>query len=160
MSNGASAITARLVSLLAIPLALGIMTQALRLARSDLLFTQAETEVSFWGRDSYHPTPGTIEATGSSITQLVSLSPQHPDYLALQAAFHDWQAYWSEDFSASRKFSAAAVAAQHGALESRPAHRRDWLALSRYASRVPETKTMRIRALERAEQLSPPAIDH
>jgi hypothetical protein len=159
MRNGASAKAAKLVSLLAVPLALGIMTQALRLARSDLLFTQAETEVSFWGRDSYHPTPGTIEATGTVITKLVTLSPQHPDYLALQAAFHDWQAYWSKDFAATREFSARAVTEQYAALEERPAHRRSWLTLSRYASRVPETKTIRILSLEKGQKLSPSTLE-
>jgi hypothetical protein len=151
---------ARLFSLIAIPLALGIATQASWLARSDLLFTAAETEVSFWGRGSYHPTPGTIEATEARITNLLSLSPNHPDYLALQAALHDWLSYWSEDFEATRQFSADAVAAQLAALKSRPAHRRDWLTLSRYASRVPETRAMRRLALEKAKQLSSPMVNY
>ncbi len=63
----------------------------------DLAFTNAQTELSFWGSDSYQPEPETIKYTGQTIDALLQNAPGHPEYLGLQANYAAWQAYWVKE---------------------------------------------------------------
>jgi hypothetical protein len=131
------------------------VSQAVSLFKNDLLFTRIETEVSFWGRGDYQPEPSTILATAAALNTLVAAAPDEADYLALQASYFDWRAYWAEEFEVAGQFSQRAVDAQYLALEFRPAHRSGWAALLRYASRTADGKPTRSTAKARLSALEP-----
>ncbi len=105
--------------------------------QQNLLFTQAQTEVSFWGRGDYHPTPATINVTQQQLQSLLNHSPSHPDYLALQANAAIWLAYWSRQANSAGQLdnNQRAIASQQAALLSRPAHRSSWKKLADYVGR-------------------------
>lgn len=125
--------------------------------RQDLVFTSAQTELSFWGRDTYQPEPKTISHTGQAIGALLQDAPGHPEYLGLQANFAAWQAYWAKDPIERASFSLQAVQNQKAALQSRPAHRHSWAKMVEYASRTRGGGDMRDTAQARQEALRPPA---
>jgi hypothetical protein len=102
----------------------------------DLAFTNAQTELSFWGSDSYQPEPETIKYTGQTIDALLQHAPGHPEYLGLQANYAAWQAYWATGTMERASYNQQAVRSQYKALQSRPAHRHSWTKLVEYASRT------------------------
>jgi len=122
----------------------------------DLAYTRAETELSFWGRDNYQPTPPAILATGQTLRALVQRAPRHPDYLALQARYIAWQAYWSADVPASDALRRAAVTSQHRSLLSRPAYRLGWSIMVEYASNANSGEEVLSLAQQRLEALRSP----
>lgn len=124
------------VRMLAIPLlvaALVAAAQSASLIHNDLAFTRLETEVSFWGRDKYMPTPATREKTSSGIEALITEVPSHPNYLILQASQLAWEGYWEDNEALSKQ----ALKAQQKALEYRPAHGQAWVKMIEYLSLVP-----------------------
>ena len=117
-------------------LALAGVVLGVNLFRQNLLFIQAETEVSFWGRGTYRPTEKTIGNTNRSIEALLGHQPANPGYLALQASALVWQAYWAEQSDQQQGLGRRAIGVQQTALISRPAHRHSWTKLIEYAERT------------------------
>ena len=123
-------------------LALAGVVQGVNLFRQNLLFIEAETEVSFWGRGSYIPTEKTIGNTNRSIDTLLGHQPAHPGYLALQASALVWQAYWAAESDQQQGLGRRAIGVQQAALISRPAHRHSWTKLIEYAQRTQGEETL------------------
>lgn len=121
-------------------LALTGVVHGANLFRQNLLFIQAETEVSFWGRGTYRPTEKTLRNTNRSIEALLGHQPANPGYLALQASALVWQAYWIEasgqQEQQQQRLGNQAINVQQTALISRPAHRHSWTKLIEYAERA------------------------
>jgi hypothetical protein len=126
-----------LVALLTLAVTVVCIVHAANAFKQSLLFTRAQTEVSFWGRGDYRPTPATITATRQQLQTLVTHSPGHPDYLALQANAAVWLAYWSQQESTAGQpgNTQHAIASQQVSLLSRPAHRFSWNKLAEYLGR-------------------------
>ena len=146
-------IPARLVALLSLGVALSGIIHAINLFNRDLLFTRAQTELSFWGRGSYSPEPVTVLRTEQSLNKLLSGAATNPEYLALHANYFAWQAYWAEEFQLAQHFGQQAVDTQYAALQSRPAHRHSWTKMLEYASRIQDGKPMRAEAQARVNAL-------
>jgi hypothetical protein len=121
----------------------------------DLAFTNAQTELSFWGSDSYQPEPETIKYTGQTIDALLQNAPGHPEYLGLQANYAAWQAYWSKNRNNRASFNSQAVQSQHKALQSRPAHRHSWSKMVEYAARASTGEAILQQARARLQALQP-----
>lgn len=111
-----------------------VMHDATKLFSGNLKFTDAETEVSFWGRGEYQPGQKTVERTERSIESLVATSDRHPSYLNLSASASAWFAYWAIDSAGRERFVQKSVTAQTEAIKSRPAHRQSWIKLIEYLS--------------------------
>ncbi len=122
----------------------------------DLAYTRAETELSFWGRDNYQPTPTAILDTGQTLQTLLERAPRHPDYLELQGRYTAWQAYWAEDVPASDALRREAVTSQHHSLLSRPAYRPGWSIMVEYATNANSGEAVLQLAQKRLESLQPP----
>jgi hypothetical protein len=138
-----------LVALLTLAVTVVCVAHAFSAFQQNLLFTRVQTEVSFWGRGDYHPTPATITATRQQLQTLVTHSPDHPDYLALRANAAVWLAYWSQQESTAGQpdNTQQAIASQQSALLSRPAHRFSWNKLAEYLGRGELTVENRALAL-------------
>lgn len=145
---------AKLLAGSVLALALVGVVQTAQLFRQDLRFSNAETEVSFWGRGNYHPDETTVGRTTGSITALLVIHPSQPDYLALQGAAAVWLAYWAEDDKAQAHFSRQSVAAQYAALEARPAHQRSWKKLAEYVGRSGNNEELAALAQARLKMLN------
>jgi len=128
-------ISTSIVAFIALGLAVAVVMQAAGLFRQNLLFTRAQTEVSFWGRGDYRPDEVTILGTSKLLDGLLQSKPKHPDYLGLQANKAVWLAYWSGPGAAGEHSSRQAISSQYAALVSRPAHRHSWVKLMEYLSR-------------------------
>jgi hypothetical protein len=126
-----------LVALLTLAVTVVCVAHAFSAFQQNLLFTRAQTEVSFWGRGDYHPTPASITVTRQQLQTLVTQSPGHPDYLALQANAAVWLAYWSQQESTVGQPDDAqyAIDSQQASILSRPAHRFSWKKLAEYVGR-------------------------
>jgi hypothetical protein len=118
----------------ALAIALACLYQALTIFANNHAFAPLETEVGFWGRDSYQPTAATLQHTDHSLVSLVTRAPAHPDYLALRANQLAWESYWATDQVSKEKYAHSAVQIQYNALQNRPANRQDWVKLERYAA--------------------------
>ena len=129
---------ARIAAVITLALTVVAVTQAAGLYTQNLLFTRAQTEVGFWGRDDYHPEETTIVRTVKQLESLLLSKPTQPDYLGLQANALVWLAYWSGEGTASAA-TVQAVSGQYAALQSRPAHRYSWVKLAEYLSRSAAT---------------------
>ena len=121
---------------------MGVLSSA-SLFRQDLLFTQARTEVSFWGRDVYKPTEATIARTNQSMDTLLHSAPLHPAYLSLQASSYAWQSYWAENSRTTQQFAKKAVQLQTQAVEARPAHLQSQAKLAEYNARLQDDRRHR-----------------
>lgn len=119
----------------------------------DLVYTRAQTEVSFWGRGEYQPSAQVVADTGLALQQLLTESPRHPDYLNLMARYAAWQAYWSVDPDIREEISRTAMDSQYRALELRPAHQHGWITMVEYASRSRGGESMRQYAQSRLDLL-------
>ncbi len=128
-------ISTRTVAFITLGLAVAVVVQAAGLFRQNLLFTRAQTEVSFWGRGDYRPDEVTILDTSKLLNGLLESKPHHPDYLGLQANKAVWLAYWSGPGAAGEHSSRQAIGSQYAALVSRPAHRHSWVKMVEYLSR-------------------------
>ena len=124
----------------------------------DLAFTNAQTELSFWGRDDYQPEPKTIKHTGQTINTLLQQVPGHPEYLGLQANYAAWQAYWAVDAVERACFNNQAAQSQNIALQSRPAHRHSWSKMVEYAARTSDSEAMLQQVQARLQALQPKEI--
>jgi len=122
--------------------------------RQSLVFTAAETEVGFWGRDSYQPQATTIKRTGRGIESLLQSSPRHPQYLGLQATYFIWRGYWEDDMYKRASYNSQALQSQYQGLQSRPGHVHSWLTLLEYASRS-SSEAMSSKAQARLQVLLP-----
>ena len=149
---------ARTLTFLVLLLALSGTIQAAKLFNRDLLFTGVETELGFWGRGDYHPTEATIERTGRTLGELLSLSPADPQTLILRANYAAWRGYWAQDIQQGQHFNQQAVQAQYAALESRPAHRHSWSKMVEYAARASDGEVMLQQAQARLRALQPNEI--
>jgi hypothetical protein len=147
---------ARPVAALVLLLALTGAYLGFELLVQDLAYTRAETELSFWGRDNYQPTPSAILDTGQTLRSLLERAPRHPDYLELQGRYAAWQAYWAEDVPASDALRREALASQHRSLLSRPAYRLGWSIMVEYASNANSGEAVLGLAQKRLESLQPP----
>lgn len=132
-----------------------LIAHGLRLFQQDLAFTGAETELSFWGRETYHPLQPTIQRTGQTIDALVQSSPQHPSYLELQAYYLSWLGYWSADVEERLSFNDQSLQTQYRALQARPANRQSWIKMVEYSSRTVGGEAMLAQAQARVSALSP-----
>lgn len=146
---------ARFVAILALLLALTAGYVGFTTLVQDLAYTRAQTELSFWGRGDYHPSPEVVVDTEETLRGLLEKSPRHPDFLILQARYAVWRAYWSDNLHTREDFSRAAIDNQFLALESRPAHRHSWATMVEYASRARDGESMRQRAQTGLELLQP-----
>jgi len=124
----------------------------------DLAFTNAQTELSFWGRDNYQPEPKTIKHTGQAIQALLQSAPRHPEYRGLQASYAAWLSYWSENMDERAGFNSQAVQSQYIALQSRPAHRHSWTKMVEYADHASTGEAIRQQAQARLAALQPNEI--
>jgi hypothetical protein len=122
----------------------------------DLAYTRAQTELSFWGRGNYQPTPQVVRDTSQTLDALLESAPRHPEYLELHALYSAWQAYWTQDLLARDTLNGQAAARQYRALMSRPAHRQGWSKMVEYASRVSTGESMFQLAQDRLVSLQPP----
>lgn len=102
----------------------------------DLQYTQAQTEVSFWGREGYVPTSETIGQTSHTIESLLQNSPAHPGYLSLQANSYAWQSYWALDERTTMHYAELARKSQGLALQSRPVHPLSQTKMLEYTARL------------------------
>jgi hypothetical protein len=143
----------RLPAVFALVLAVVVAYAGFTTAREDLANARAQAEISFWGRGEYQPEPHTIERTGRTIEALLRQAPAHPEYLALQASYSGWRAYWEHDPERQADFAQQAVSSQYAALESRPAHRHSWSKMVEYASRTTTGEAMRVAAQARQQAL-------
>ncbi len=130
----------RVLAFLVLALAVAMVVQAVGLFRQNLLFTRAQTEVSFWGRGDYRPDEPRIHRNLKLVDDLLVSRPAHPDYLSLEASVAVWQAYWLGQSGDGGQAAAGAIAqqainSQYAALVSRPAHRYSWEKLAEYLSR-------------------------
>ena len=148
----------RLIAAPILVLALVAAYTGLTTFAQDLAFTNTQTELTFWGRDSYQPEPETIKYTGQAIDALLQNAPGHPEYLGLQANYAAWRAYWATDTIERVSFSQQAVQSQHAALQSRPAHRHGWSKMVEYASRASDGEVMLQQAQARLRALQPNEI--
>jgi hypothetical protein len=126
-----------IVAMLTLAVTVVCVVHAASAFKQNLIFTRAQTEISFWGRGDYRPTPATITTTRQQLQTLVAHSPDHPDYLALQANAAVWLAYWSQQESTIGQSDNAqhAISSQQASLLSRPAHRFSWNKLAEYLGR-------------------------
>jgi hypothetical protein len=145
-----------LMAFLALAVTVVCLAHAISVFQQNLLFTQAQTELSFWGRADYHPTPATINATEQQLQTLLNHSPDQPDYLALQANATVWLAYWSRQKSTTGQLESnqQAIASQQAALLSRPAHRFSWKKLADYVDRGEPTVENRALAVLAQKRIS------
>ena len=135
-----SSAPARMMAVIALALTVVSLVQSASLIQQNLLFTRAQTEVSFWGRGDYHPEQMTISRTVKQLESLLLNKPTHPDYLGLQANAFVWMGYWSEDSAARVQSVQQAVNSQYAALQARPAHRYSWVKLAEYLPRGAATE--------------------
>lgn len=145
-----------LTAFLALAVTVMCVAQAFSVFQQNLLFTQAQTEVSFWGRGDYLPTPATIIATEQQLKTLLNHSPVQPDYLALQANTAVWLAYWSRQEGTTGQLGndEQAIASQLAALLTRPAHRFSWKKLADYVDRGESTVENRALAVLAQERIN------
>ncbi len=113
-------------------LALFGIFQAANIVREDLHFTRLQTEISFWGRDDYHPTNAVIQRSNQAMHTLLTGAPKHPAFLYAQANSYAWQAYWAQGQAETRQLSRRAVNLQRKAVAARPAHLFDQAKLAEY----------------------------
>jgi len=118
-----------LVTLLGIYRAASLIVQ-------DWQFTQARTEVSFWGRGDYKPSLRAVRNTERVLDRLLQASPAQPAYLSVRANSFAWRAYWSQDRKLELQFAQEAVRHQRAALQSRPAYLQSRTKLVEYESRL------------------------
>lgn len=133
----------RWAAILALVLALMVGHFGFNVLVQDLAYTRAQTELSFWGRGDYQPTPQAVDDTEQTLQFLLAENPYHPEFLILQARYNAWQAYWSENLDMREVSSREAMLHQYRALESRPAHRQSWLTMVEYASRSRDGEALR-----------------
>jgi hypothetical protein len=147
-------------------LAITVAWQSATLFRLDLAFTATETELSFWGRDGYQPTDAARARIGKELDTLLERAPAHPDYLALAAYHHTWQAYREDDPTIAQVYALQAVNAQFAAQQNRPAYRQGWAKMVGYARRAGSDEgsaalvllaQQRLDVLESAVAEAPPA---
>lgn len=133
---------------------------SLQLIIQNLGFTEAETEVGFWGRGSYHPEDNTVEQTVALIDGLLKSQPNHPDYLALRANVAVWQAYWSSPQDLKSQYAQLSLTTQFHAVQSRPGHRQSWEQLTIYAARAGSSEAIHTQAESQLKllSLSTPAV--
>ncbi|MEH6552237.1 MAG: hypothetical protein V7744_19845 [Pseudomonadales bacterium] len=112
--------------------------QAVAVFRADIHYTNANTELSFWGRGDYSPNFDSQQQLEQHIQQALALRPAHPDYLVLHAKGHDWFAFWAQDANTSIAHSQQAAEQQWQALMGRPAHQQSWAAMVDYKVRLKE----------------------
>lgn len=125
----------RMLAAVALLPALAVAWQSAVLVRDDLAFTASQTEVSFWGRGDYRPTPATRQRTEHAVEALLADNPSQPDYLELAAGLYAWQGYWVQDPEQAAEYNRRAVRAQYAAQVARPAYRPGWELLMEYAGR-------------------------
>jgi len=135
-----SAASRRWVATGVLVLALFGAIDAATLIRLHILFTQAQTEISYWGRANYQPDEKAQHSVHLALQTLLRANPHHPDYLSLQASELSWLSYWQRDQSESQRLARAALSAQQSALVSRPAHRHSQAKMLEYEARVQRTK--------------------
>ena len=132
-----------------------LVAQGARLFQQDMAFTGAKTELSFWGRENYHPLQPTIKRTGKTIDSLVQSNPQHSSYLDLQAYYLSWLGYWTDDVERRLSLNDQALQTQYRALQVRPADRQAWLKMVEYSSRTVGGEALLAEAQARVSALSP-----
>ena len=135
--------------------AIVLVYQGVQQMRMDLVYTDARTELGFWGRGEYQPDPGTVRSTGQAIDNLLRFRPAHPDFLGLQAGFSGWLAHWASDTQARQRYGEQALRSQYLAVVSRPAQVRSWIKLERYAARVEGGQKLMLAARNRIDALTP-----
>lgn len=150
-----ASLSRRIVGLIALVVILACVQAGFVTGLQDLAFTEAQTEISFWGRGTYQPSPEKVEKTGEALESLLRLSPASPVFLELQAHYFAWKAYWSDDAVQRETLGRVAIDAQRRALQSRPAHRQGWVKMVEYASRTRDGEAMRQFALDRLALLAP-----
>jgi hypothetical protein len=142
--------------LLVLPLLAGLLPgiyQAGRLGLSDIHFSRAELELSFWGRQDYRPQQPRISAANENINAALAAWPENPDYLEVRAHLLMWQAYWEKQPALAARFSHEALALKIRALERRPARRQDWIELAGDKARLGQNDATWKMALEKSGNL-------
>ena len=136
-------------------LALATSWQAVALFTQNLQFTAAQTEIGFWGRGEYQPTPAAVARTRAELNSLLRPDSGNPEYSSLQARFSAWQGFRAATVEQSLALNAEAMAFQLNALQARPAHRQGWQKMLEYASRTPDGAAMLAPAQARVQLLQP-----
>ena len=111
------------------------------MSMADLRFGQVETEVSYWGREGYHPRDESIAWVNRELAELMERQPLHPDYRALEASAIAWQAYWQDEPAQREHLNRMAVDSQFVSVTARPAHQIGWEKLETYILRSGERHT-------------------
>jgi hypothetical protein len=112
------------------------IVHAAGLGLSDLDYTAARTELSYWGRANYSPDANTVEKTRERLESALRRWPDHPDYLAAQARWHVWQGYREGDPALALQSNLQALGIQLAALELRPADPGLWRGVARIKARA------------------------
>lgn len=105
---------------------LGLLSMAVNIVRSDLAYSAAEREISFWGRAGYTPGPVAISKAESDIQLALSLWPGQPDYLRVQSRLLMWRAYWSSEEREVAELEARALGILLHSVQQRPAYQAGW----------------------------------
>ncbi|TGD73107.1 hypothetical protein E4634_12565 [Mangrovimicrobium sediminis] len=122
-------------------------------ASTDLRLAPLATEVSFWGRDGYQPSPSRREQVAAGLSALREESPDHARLLTVSAARLDREARWATDTVESERLRDAAVTMQRRALGARPAHGQGWRMLIQYSPAGPRGEATRREAFEQLQTL-------
>ncbi|MEP4147165.1 MAG: hypothetical protein ABJL54_08070 [Halioglobus sp.] len=144
-----------LFSLPALLLALILLIEGACTAYFDLAATSTATELSFWGRENYKPTPVTVNRTGQTLSTLLKYRPMDPAFLAQQAYYLSWQGFFAGDIEQRLAFNQQAVTTQYQSLQQRPAYRQGWAEMVEYASRTRGGGEMLAQAQQRIAALQP-----
>ncbi|MEP6390089.1 MAG: hypothetical protein ABJ056_09230 [Halioglobus sp.] len=100
--------------------------------QDDLSFSELDTEVSFWGDDSYHPSQLTRQRIALSLEQQLQRNPRNSKLLAVRANQLAWEGFWADSDEDYREYSRQALAAQYASLLTRPAYGQGWTKLLQY----------------------------
>ena len=116
-------VTHKLAALLLLLLSLVMAVEGARPVYLDLLASGVETELSFWGAESYHPPDASVRRIDADLQRLLQLPPVAPDYLTWRAYFRSWRGYFGGDVRQRLAVNQQAVDVR-GGLYLRAAHNR------------------------------------
>lgn len=105
---------------------------AFKTIQHDLIFSELETEVSFWGRGAYQPTQATRRSIASRLEHQLQISPQNSRLLTLRANQLAWEGFWSESDEDYSRYLRQAIETQYASLLTRPAYGQGWSKLLQY----------------------------
>ena len=126
---------------------------AIGIGLSDIHYSRANTELSFWARQDYQPQQFRVSMVDQNITAALVHWPGNPDYLEAKARLLMWQAYWQEQQALAENLSQEALLVKLNALERRPARRQSWVELAGDKARLGQNDAQWNLAVEKISRL-------